>query len=398
MPPTPDLPATQCQNSDDEVTEALSTQHLRPLIDRVFPGKRANFCVSPLQGDASDRRYYRLDFSPAVDGMTSLVLMRLARPYLDGELPFVNVQRYLSLNRIPVPSIVWDDSPHGFVLLEDLGDVTLAAALQEANRAQMIRWYRQALDILLALQSPERVASRASCVAFWLAFDVEKLMWELDFFLTHMIMQFCTQRMKPGDETALRGQFWKMTALLARQPRVFTHRDYHSRNLMLRQDRLRVIDFQDARLGPCQYDLASLLYDAYVVLPTDLRQELLTYYLERKALTDGLPLDREAFLQVFDVMCLQRHLKALGTFAFQTVVKRTSRYVEAIPPTLGYIQENLSRHPELHQLRDLLAEYLYAPLPNALQDAERHTPGRSPVRLGKNLYTAESSPAGGRRN
>jgi aminoglycoside/choline kinase family phosphotransferase len=395
---TPDRPATPPQNSDDEVTEALSTQQLRPLVDRVFPGKDVNFHVSPLQGDASDRRYYRLDFSPAVDGMTSLVLMRLARPYLAGELPFVNVQRYLSLNRIPVPSIVWDDSPHGFVLLEDLGDVTLEAALREANRKQMARWYRRALDILLALQSPERVAPRASCVAFWLAFDVEKLMWELDFFLTHMIKQFCTQRLKPRDETALRGQFWRMTALLARQPRVFTHRDYHSRNLMLRQDRLRVIDFQDARLGPCQYDLASLLYDAYVVLPADLRQELLTYYLERKAMTDGLPLDREAFLQVFDVMCLQRHLKALGTFAFQTVVKRTSRYVEAILPTLGYIQENLSGHPELHQLRDLLEGYLFAPLPSALQAAERRTPGMSPVRLNKNLCRAESGPAGGKRN
>jgi hypothetical protein len=317
--------------------------------------------------------------------MTSLVLMRLDHPYIAGELPFVNVQRYLSLNRIPVPSIVWDDSPHGFVLLEDLGDVTLEAALQEANREQMACWYRQALDILLALQSPESVAPRASCVAFCLAFDVEKLMWELDFFLTHMIKQFCTQRLKPGDETALRGQFWKITTLLARQPRVLTHRDYHSRNLMLRQDRLRVIDFQDARLGPCQYDLASLLYDAYVVLPADLREELLTYYLGRKAMTDRHPLDREAFLQVFDYMCLQRHLKALGTFAFQTVVKRISRYVEAIPPTLGYMQENLSRHPELHQLRDLLEEYLFAPLPNALPDAERHTPDRSPVRLDKNL-------------
>ena len=397
MPPTPDLPEPPSQNSY-ELTESLSTQHLRPLVDLVFPGKHANFQVSPLRGDASDRRYYRLDLRPAVDGMTSLLLMRLAHPYIAGELPFVNVQRYLSLNRIPVPSIVWDDSPHGFVLLEDLGDVTLEAALQEANREQMACWYRQALDILLALQSPESVAPRASCVAFCLAFDVEKLMWELDFFLTHMIKQFCTQRLKPGDETALRGQFWKITTLLARQPRVLTHRDYHSRNLMVHQDRLRVIDFQDARLGPCEYDLASLLYDSYVVLPADLREELLTYYLEQKAVIDGQPFDRDFFLRVFDYMCLQRNLKALGTFAFQTVVKRTSRYIEAIPPTLGYMQENLSRHPELHQLRDLLEEYLFAPLPNALQDAERHTPGRSPVRLDKNLCRAESSPAGGRQN
>jgi aminoglycoside/choline kinase family phosphotransferase len=375
---TRDLHPTPPQISDALGT-SLSTEHLRPLVDRAFPGRHVDFQVSPLQGDASDRRYYRLDFATAVGGITSLMLMRLAHPYSAGEVPFVNVQRYLSLNRLPVPDIVWDDSSHGFILLEDLGDVTLEAALQGASPQQMAGWYRQALDILLALQHPEHVASRASCIAFRLAFDVEKLMWELNFFLTHMLKHLCAQQLQPVDETALRGQFWKITAMLARQPRVLTHRDYHSRNLMVRQDRLRVIDFQDARLGPCQYDLASLLYDSYVVLPADLRAALLTYYLEQKAMTDGHPLDREAFLLVFDYMCLQRHLKALGTFAFQTMVKRSSRYIEAIPPTLGYIQENLSRHPELRQLRDLLEEYLFAAVPNALQDAEKRTPDRSPA-------------------
>jgi aminoglycoside/choline kinase family phosphotransferase len=149
---------------------------------------------------------------------------------------------------------------------------------------------------------------------------------------------------------------------------------------MLRQDRLRVIDFQDARLGPHQYDLASLLYDSYVVLPTDLREELLAYYLEQKTARDGYALDREAFAQVFDYMCLQRHLKALGTFAFQTVVKHTPRYMAAIPPTLGYIRANLARHPELRQLSDLLEAHLFAAVPTVPRDVEKRTPDKSPAR------------------
>jgi aminoglycoside/choline kinase family phosphotransferase len=362
------------------LADRLPTEHLRNLIDRAFPGKCAAFQVSPLPGDASDRRYYRLHFMDAVDGIASLVLMRLAQPHTAGELPFANVQRYLSLQGIPVPHIFCDDSAHGFVLLEDLGDVTLETAVQGAGREQMVYWYREAVDILLALQCPESVSPRGSCVAFCLAFDVDKLMGELDFFLTHMITQLCGQRLKPADEATLRGQFWRITAMLARQPRVLAHRDYHSRNLMRHQGRLRVIDFQDARLGPCQYDLASLLYDSYVVLPADLREELLTHYLEHKAMADGHPLDREAFLQVFDYMCLQRNLKALGTFAFQTVVKRTRRYVEAIPPTLGYLQENLSRHPELRRLTDLLEKHLFAAAANALRGEGMRTPDRSPVR------------------
>jgi N-acetylmuramate 1-kinase len=186
--------------------------------------------------------------------------------------------------------------------------------------------------------------------------------------------------------------------MLARQPRVFTHRDYHSRNLMVYQERLRLIDFQDARLGPCQYDLASLLYDSYVVLPADLRAELLTYYLEHKATTAGASLESESFLLIFDYMCLQRNLKALGTFAFQTVVKCTSRYLEAIPPTLSYIQEHLCRHPELRELRELLEAHLFAAAQNALQDAARRTPDSSPDRSDKNLDTAEGAPVADRRN
>jgi aminoglycoside/choline kinase family phosphotransferase len=149
---------------------------------------------------------------------------------------------------------------------------------------------------------------------------------------------------------------------------------------MLHQRQLYLIDFQDARLGPCQYDLASLLYDSYVVLPADVRQELLTYYLEQKTIRDGHALDREAFLQVFDYACLQRNLKALGTFAFQTVVKNTPRYMAAIPSTLGYIRSHLARHPELSQLSDLLEAYLFAAVPNALGDAGKHIPDKSPAR------------------
>src|SRR3989449_469665 len=102
MLPLPELHAIPSQ-APNMLPELPSTAHLRALVDRVFPGKHADFQISPLQGDASDRRYFRLEFATAVDGITSLVLMRLAQPYTAGELPFVNVQRYLSLNRIPVP-------------------------------------------------------------------------------------------------------------------------------------------------------------------------------------------------------------------------------------------------------------------------------------------------------
>jgi N-acetylmuramate 1-kinase len=379
MDPTPE-PRSPTYQSLDALPDRLAIEQVYTLLQRCFaPKAPPDFQVIPLLGDASDRRYYRLLFASPVDDIASLVLMRLAQPYTEGELPFVNVQRYLVMKGIPVPRIFCDDAAHGFVLLEDLGDITLEAALQEATHEQISVWYREAVDMLLTLQRPEAPAPRHSCAAFQLAFDVDKLMWELDFFVTYMLKGLCGQRLTSTAEAVLRGQFWRITARLAREPRVLTHRDYHSRNLMLQAGRLRLIDFQDARLGPCHYDLASLLNDSYIDLDGAIREQLLTYYLDRKARAEGYAIDRAAFLQVFDYMCLQRNLKALGTFAYQTLVKRSMRYCTAIPRTLTSIQRNLAQHPELQPLRELLEEYLFAALPAALPDAGRHTPDRSPV-------------------
>jgi hypothetical protein len=292
----------------------------------------------------------------------------------------VNVQRYLALKGLPVPDIICDDAAHGLLVLEDLGDVTLEAALPAVGDQQLDRWYRQALDLLVLLQQPDTPASRASCVAFRLAFDVEKLMGELDFFLTHMLRGLCGQTLPVSHVVALRRHFWQICTLLAREPRVLAHRDYHSRNLMVQNERLRLIDFQDARLGPCQYDLASLLNDSYVRLPAALRQDLLTYYLNHKGGMDGTTIDRPAFMHVFDYMSVQRNLKALGTFAFQLTVKGNPRYRSAIPITLGHLQRTLTPHPELQPLTDLLQEYLWAAVPAALEDAARRIPDTSPAR------------------
>jgi hypothetical protein len=186
---------------------------------------------------------------------------------------------------------------------------------------------------------------------------------------------------------ALRSQFWKICTMLARQPRVLTHRDYHSRNLMVQGQRLRVIDFQDARLGPCQYDVASLLNDSYVMLPSQVRDSLLSYFVERKMGLDDHALDRSAFQQIFDYMSLQRNLKALGTFAFQIMVKGNLRYTSAIPITLAHLQRTLAQHPELQPLTDLLQEHLLMAVPAALRAVGRHIPDTSPARSSKSRDT-----------
>ena len=139
---------------------------------------------------------------------------------------------------------------------------------------------------------------------------------------------------------------------LAAEPRVLCHRDYHSRNLMLHEGQLFIIDFQDARMGPDTYDLVSLLRDSYVDLPEQTVDELIAYFLALKG-ESGAQRD---FRQRFDLMALQRNLKALGTFGYQTTARRNPVYIQYIPRTLRYVRYNLDRLTEFGRMRDVLAE------------------------------------------
>jgi hypothetical protein len=135
---------------------------------------------------------------------------------------------------------------------------------------------------------------------------------------------------------------------------VLCHRDYHSRNLMWRDGRLCIIDFQDARLGPDTYDLVSLLRDSYVDLPERVVDELIAYFLA----LSGRPADDAEFRRRFDLMALQRNLKALGTFGYQTTARRNPVYIQYIPRTLKHARENLHKHARFGPLLTILARHV----------------------------------------
>src|SRR5207253_10786640 len=145
---------------------------------------------------------------------------------------------------------------------------------------------------------------------------------------------------------ALRSEMRKSDAVMAVQPRVFPHRDYHSRNLMVQDGSLRVLDFQDALMGPSTYDLASLLRDSYLSLAEELIDELVIRYLEGRAKASA-PLDRVTFLRLFDLTSIQRNLKAAGRFVYIALEKHNDRYLQYIPRTLGYVRRNLEHYRDL---------------------------------------------------
>lgn len=304
--------------------------------------------VVPLTGDASDRRYFRILLPDA----QSIVLSLYSAPFTFDTLPFVNVARLLEKMPVPIPAVLGHTEDLGVLALADLGDVTLQAHLGAATPAEHAALYRQAVSLIATLQRRGAELESPDYLPYGIAFDVEKLTWELDFFIKNFIEAYRGVVIPGAARDELRREFAVVVNALASEPRVLCHRDYHSRNLMLHDEQLYIIDFQDARMGPDTYDLVSLLRDSYVDLPEETVSELLAYYLA----VSGRSGDERQFRQRFDVMALQRNLKALGTFGYQTTARRNPVYIQYIPRTLRYVRTNLEHLPQFSRLHELLAD------------------------------------------
>jgi aminoglycoside/choline kinase family phosphotransferase len=310
--------------------------------------------VVALSGDASDRRYFRV----LVPHDATQVLAVHPGAIDFEQLAFVNVAGLLASMPVPVPRILAHSNELGIIALQDLGDVTLQAHLGAATPAEHAALYREAVGLIATLQRRGAELASAAYVPYGIAFDVDKLTWELNFFVKHFLEAYRGASFSESARAALGEEFAALAEELAAEPRVLCHRDYHSRNLMLRDGQLYIIDFQDARMGPDTYDLVSLLRDSYVDLLEAQVDELIAYFLALRGQGAGGSGDGTRFRDRFDLMALQRNLKALGTFGFQAAARVNPVYIQYIPRTLAYVRANLERHARFDRLRELLAEAL----------------------------------------
>jgi aminoglycoside/choline kinase family phosphotransferase len=307
--------------------------------------------VLPLTGDASDRRYYRV----LRQNGESIVLALHAGPIDYATLPFVLVWRLMRAVPLPVPELLHHSDALGIIAQEDLGDVTLQAHLGAASPDQHAALYRQAVSFIAVLQQRGEQLASDAYPPYRVAFDTDKLAWELEFFYKYFVRQYRGLNPTLAVQQALSREWSAIVEELASERRVLCHRDYHSRNLMLHAGSLFIIDFQDARMGPNTYDLVSLLRDSYVDLTSAQVDELIAYFL---ALTEGPAVSAEVtaeFRRRFDVMALQRNLKALGTFGYQTVTRRNPVYIQYIPRTLNYVRTNLAKYARFGRVQELLS-------------------------------------------
>jgi N-acetylmuramate 1-kinase len=316
--------------------------------------------VRRLAGHASLRSYWRVGTFPA--SHVVMVLPPDAKPEevtkggAPAVNPFVDVQRYLAGLGVRVPAIRAFDEPGGLMVLEDLGDEMLETRLLAGDAPAPL--YERAIDQLARLRAAAEARPEGS-VAFTRSFDAELYRWELDHFLEWGLEAWKGARLAPAERAVVDREFDRIAATLAAEPRGFTHRDYQSRNLMvLPSGEQAVIDFQDALLGPRQYDLVALLRDSYVELEPALVEAMLRRYLDRLAAAGGPRLEYGPFRETFDLLTVQRKLKDAGRFVFIDRVKKNPGFLPSIPASLRYVRAAFARRPELGELQRILARHV----------------------------------------
>lgn len=312
---------------------------LHQWVQAHFPCDETD--VVPLAGDASFRRYYRVR-----RGAESRILVD-SPPTHEKTDAFVGIAQAFAGQGVQVPQIMASDLKQGYMLLSDFGDGLFSAHL---NSSSVDGLYLSAIETLLKIQQTPRDAY------VFPAFDEALLLAECQLFTEWYLGQYLKLPLSPREESMLQSTYARLIELALAQPTTVVHRDYHSRNLLLLEDgQVGVLDFQDAVIGPITYDLASLLKDCYVAWPhSNVVNWAQRYFEKGRQMGVIQDITMAQFLQWFDLMAVQRHLKCIGIFSRLNSRDKKSDYLAHIPRILDYILATCARHPQLNGLAKLL--------------------------------------------
>lgn len=303
----------------------------------------------PVSGDASFRRYFRVSGDPHGTGQKTYIVMD-APPEHEECGPFVAIAHHWHSLDIAVPDVIHEDLTHGLLLLEDFGDQLMLNAVNDQNADQL---YGGALDELLRIQQASDTQDYPLP-----AYDLALLDREMALFPDWLLTRKLGLELSNVERALLDTTFAFLRESALAQPEVAVHRDYHSRNLLVRPgtNRPGVIDFQDAVRGPVTYDLVSLLKDCYVRWPEERIRQWTEDYRLLSAQAGLHKADRDTFRQWLELMGMQRHLKAAGIFARLAIRDGKTGFLKDIPRTVGYLVEASSRQAALRHFHEWLTD------------------------------------------
>lgn len=306
--------------------------------------------IEQLTPDASIREYFRIGWH----GRTAIACV-YPEPFTAAEQSYLDVTRLFVSNGLPVAEVLAFDEELGVIVQEDLGNVILRGFLETADQKSRERLIDRSIDLIVRIQAATPSAFRSGSIAAQLKFDVEKLLWELNFFREHYFETYRKRALTQAENDALDLEFLELCRELETRASVLCHRDFHAANLMLdRNGDLRIIDHQDARIGTASYDLVSLLLDRITEPPDPSWLAGKRRYLIEARVDIGLDrLDEADFTYEFRLQTIQRCLKANGTFSFQSVNRGKTYFVPFIRPMFQIVLraiDNLGKFPVLHEI------------------------------------------------
>lgn len=301
-----------------------------------------------LSQDASTREYFRIKWRG-----TSAIACVYPEAFSAAEHSYIDVTELFKKCGLPVAEIYSVSEKLGLMVLEDFGDTIVRDVLLRSGEHERNELIDRAIKLIPRIQATTETAFAIDSVASRLSFDTEKLLWELNFFKTHYFETFMKRPLPDDMDMSIAGEFEQIASELSEKAAVVCHRDFHAANLMLDGDgQLRIIDHQDARLGSITYDLVSLLLDRVTEPPSkewlDLKKAV---FLNERERIGFEPVNRPDFDDEFRLQTIQRCLKAVGTFSFQSATRGKTYFIPFIEPIFKIVLnalDDLDRFPHLH--------------------------------------------------
>lgn len=314
---------------------------------RNFP---ENVGIQQLTPDASTREYFRIDW----EEKTAIGCV-YPESFVPEDQSYLDVTNLFKKAELPVATIYDFDGQSGVIIQEDFGDTILSHVLEKSESVAKENLFERSISLIVRIQAATSLAYDLDSIASRLKFDEEKLSWELGFFETHYFESLMKSKLSQNVHEKLSNEFLDLSRELEKRAKYLCHRDFHAANLMLdSKDRLRIIDHQDARIGSIAYDLVSLLLDRVKELPDQnwlsKKKEFFLDEIERFGLER---VSSDAFDYEFNLVIVQRCLKAIGTFSNQTANYGKTSYVQFIRPMFRIVLEaceSLKKYPTLQQV------------------------------------------------
>ena len=340
----------------DQISSNPIQQRLMEFIRRELSPKNGSYSVKKLLGDASSRQYYRY-----ISGSgETYILAAYPEPFEADHFSYKEIYGILRLIDVPVPEILKIDGPLGIVFQEDLGDESLQNTLAETPANMKKNLLESSIDMIIKIQEKGTHALKPGYEGYKLAFDKEKLIWEFNFFSKHYLGNY--RGVQYQSASMINSEFEQIAGELSSLPRVLCHRDFHVRNIMMKNGIQYLIDFQDARWGPMVYDVASLLKDS-MNLDQETINHVLLYY-RNELSKNEFPgqnqefLEPETFLRQFHLMSIQRLLKALGTYGYQVIVRDNFIYEQYMKGSLQRVILSLRELAEFPNIENMVEKEL----------------------------------------